>query len=120
MKNPFKMIAKRLVVAEANRMYRKAIKLADKRHEEEKNRIYVIEHPEDPKRLLLINKDEFLYIRHKLGITSKQQPLRMLKARAWYYTRNESERDPIPAKDLVIRRLAFVRDRLSAANLLGQ
>ena len=43
MKNPFKTLAKRLVTAESNRIFRKAIMLAEKRHNEEGKRIYVIE-----------------------------------------------------------------------------
>ena len=118
MKNPFKTLAKRLVTAESNRIYRKAIKLAENRYVEEKNRIYVIEHPEDPKKLLLVNKKEFLGLRHRYGITSKQQPIRMLKSQCWYYTKNGSGKDPIDPRTLTIRRLAFIRDRLLSAKLI--
>lgn len=118
MKNPFKTLAKRLVTAESNRIFRKAIMLAEKRHNEEGKRIYVIEHPENPKKLLLINDKEFLELRHRYGITSKQQPIRMLKSQCWYYTSNGSGKDPIDPRSLTVRKLAFIRDRLISAKLI--
>lgn len=120
MKKIFRKMARRLVTIYANRTFRKAIKVAESWHEGTHNKYFVITDPRDESKLVALDSRSFLKLRHDLGIKSKDCTLAMLKATCWYYTANANGKDKIPAKDLVVRRLAFVRDRIKAANLLDE
>lgn len=118
MKKLYKKVARYFVTKFNTRLYRLAINYAEKRHAEEHRTIYVIDSPNDESQLLVIGKREFLYIRKQLGISSKSLPEAVLKARCWYYTENENNKGKMPARDMEIRRLAFLRDRLLQKHLI--
>lgn len=120
MKKLFRKWAAYFVTAYANRTFRNAIKVADSWQGGTHKRHYVITDPNDDRKLVTINTEGFLEMRHALGIRSKDMPISYLKNTCWYYTPNNEGRDVIPARELVIRRLAFVRDRLNAAGLLDK
>ena len=120
MKKFFRKLASYCVTVYANRRFRKAMKVANSWYEHTKKRYYVITDPRNDSRLVALTSKDFFKIRRDLGIPSKQLPLAVLKKRCWYYTPNENGRDLIPARELVIRRLAFVKDRLEAAGLLAK
>ena len=118
MKKIFRKLASLCVTSYANRTFRNAIKVANSWYEHTGKRHYVITDPRNERKLVTISREGFCKLRHELGIPSKELTIQHLKNTCWYYTPNENKRDIIPAKELVIRRLAFVRDRLNAAGLL--
>lgn len=120
MKKFFKKLAAYFVTTYANRTYRNAIKVADSWRAATGKRYYVITDPRDERKLVSLDNKGFIQIRHELGIRSKDLTIGELKSRCWYYTANENGKDVIPARELVIRRLAFVRDRLKAAKLVEE
>lgn len=117
MKKHFRKLAAYFVTVYANRIYKQAITAAENRWEEEKTMMYVITDPGNPKRLIVINTKEFLDLRHRFKILSKQLPLHAIRNRCWYHTGNVNHRDQLTPKDIEIRRLAFIRESLKRAKL---
>lgn len=116
----FKKVARRVVAIYANRIYRKAVKVANSWYEGTGKRYFVITDPLNESRLVALDTKGFLKLRHDLGISSKDCTVAFLKNTCWYYTPNEKGKDRIEPRELVRRRLAFVRDRLEAAKLLDE
>lgn len=115
---PFKKLASFFVTAYANRVFRNAVKIADSWHEGTGKRYYVIFSPEGNDKLVAIDDKGFLEIRKAMGMTGKEYPIAKLKNTCWYYTLNNSGKDRITDRELEVRRLAFVRERLAKAKLL--
>lgn len=115
---PFKKLASFFVTAYANRVFRNAVKIADSWHEGTGKRYYVIFSPEGNDKLVTIDDNGFLAIRKAMGMTGKEYPIAKLKNTCWYYTPNISDKDRITDRELEVRRLAFVRDRIKKAKLL--
>lgn len=117
MKNPFKKVAALCVTAYAKLIYDQAVELAEGYYKMKPDMYYVISDPTKPKKLICINKDQFLELRHKFGIPSKALPISELKNTCWYHTKNISGKDGLTERDLTIRKLAFCRDLLLRAKL---
>lgn len=115
MKKFFRKLAGYVVTAYANRLYRKAVRIADKRHQEEKTMIYVIPSLFDPSRLVTCNRKEFRMVKEKLRIRS--QKVEHLKEGSYYYTPDAIGCNGIKPIDKEARRLAFVRLILRKARL---
>lgn len=108
-----------VVTAYANRIYRKAVKVADKRHEKEKEMIYVANGALNASVLRTYNRKEFRRAKRILHIyDNKQFNLSAMKKAAWYYTANRLEQDAMAARDKELRRLAFVKSLLVNAKLV--
>lgn len=116
MKNFFRRIAGHLVTIYANRLYRKAVKEAEKVHAERKERIYVASSIEDVKELVIYNRYKFRQIKNKLMIPKFY--ISNLKDGAWYYTADRSGSNGLSPEEKEARRLAFVRHVLHRAKLL--
>lgn len=117
--NIFKKLARRIVVAEAGRLYNKAVRLAEKQHEICGERIYVITDPANLNRLITVNDEGFKKIRKDvLHGSGKTYPLKDLKRFCWYYTRNHNERDPLPPNLLMGRKMGFVHECMNRAGVL--
>lgn len=117
MRKFFKRIAAFLITVYARRILKQAVTLAEMRHEEEKETIYIITSPEDERKLRVINEQEFLDLRHQFRIPSKKLPLWKLKNHCWYHTANASGKGMMSDKDREVRRLAFIRHMLKNAKL---
>ena len=100
----------------ANRIYRKAVKEADKVHAERKERIYVASSIEDVRELVIYNRYKFRQMKNKLFIPKYY--ISNLKDGAWYYTADRSEQNGLTPEEKEVRRLAFVRHVLHRAKLI--
>ena len=118
-KGLFRRMAIYVVTAYANRIYRKAVEAADKRHAEEKEAIYVSNGAINASTLCTYNRKEFRIAKRLLHIyDSKSFNIGRLKASSWYYTPNREEKDGMSARAKELRRLAFVKTILHNAKLV--
>lgn len=118
MKKFFRSIAKYVVTLYANRIYRKAVKVADERHEKEKEMIYVASSMADVRELNTYNRRQFRYMKNRLYIPKHY--ICNLKNGAWYHTADRGEKNGLSPQEKEIRRLAFVRHLLHRAKLLDE
>lgn len=116
MKKFFRKLAGYIVTYYANRIYRKAVKEADRVHAERKERIYVASSIEDVRELVIYNRYKFRQMKNKLFIPKYY--ISNLKDGAWYYTADRGEQNGLTPEEKEIRRLAFVRHVLHRAKLL--
>lgn len=117
MMNPFKKIARLCVGAYAKNLFNKAIEVAESKYKERPDMYYVINDPNNPKKLVVINNAQFRTIRHIMGIPSKELTMQTLKNTCWYHTKNLVGKDALSPRDITIRKLAFLRDLLHKAKL---
>lgn len=115
MKKIFKRLAGYLVTAYANRIYRKAVKIADQRHEKENTMIYVISSYFDESRLVTYNRKQFRSTKEFLKM--RQERVASMKAGSWYHTGDAIGRNGLSPQEKEARRLAFVRALLKKAKL---
>lgn len=109
-------LATYVVTAYANRIFWRAVKIADKRHQQENTIIYVASSIENQRKLVTYNRQQFRYIKNKLYL--QKFYITRLKEQCWYMTPDKSGKNGLSQKDIEIRRLAFVRQLLHAAKLL--
>lgn len=118
MKKFFRLIAAHIVTMYANRIYRNAVKIADKRHEKEKEMIYVASSLADVRVLTTYNRKEFRRMKNRLFIPKHH--ICNLKAGAWYHTADRGCIRGLNDKEKEARRLAFVKHVLERAKLLDK
>lgn len=116
MKKFFRKLAGYIVTFYANRIYRKAVREADRVHAERKERIYVASSIEDVRELVIYNRYKFRKMKNKLFIPKYY--ISNLKEGAWYYTADRSEQNGLSPQEKEVRRLAFVRHVLHRAKLI--
>lgn len=114
MKKLFKKLAKYVVAAYANRLYKKAVRLADKRHDQEKTMIYVVSGLAGKSSLACCNRAEFRAVKEKLHI---KDSVPSLKAGSWYHTADAIGRNGLAPIDKEARKRAFVRMVIAMAGL---
>lgn len=115
MKKIFKRLAGYVVTAYANRLYNKAVKMADDRHAQEKTTIYVISSYLDPKELVTYNREQFRRVKRLFKL--REEKIENLRAGSWYHTTDKGENNGLSDLDKEARRLAFVRMILQKAKL---
>ena len=118
MKKFFRKIAGYVVTVYANRIYRKGVKIADKRHEVEKEMIYLASSMLDIRQLITLNRRQFRYMKNRLFIPKHY--ICNLKNGAWYHTADRAGQRGLTDQEKEIRRLAFVRHILHRAGLLDE
>lgn len=116
MKKFFKKLAAYVVTIYANRIYRKAVKVADQRHEKEKEMIYVASSLSDVRVLTTYNRKQFREMKNRLFIPKHH--ICHLKAGAWYHTADRGCIRGLSEAEKEVRRLAFVKHVLDRAGLL--
>ena len=116
MKKFFRKLAGYLVTIYANRIYRKAVKEADRVHAKRKERIYVASSIEDVRELVIYNRYKFRQMKNRLFIPKFY--ISHLKDGAWYYTGDRLEHGCLTPEEKEVRRLAFVRHVLHRAKLI--
>ena len=115
----FRRIAVYVVTAYANHIYQKAVKVADKRHEEEKTTIYVANGTIDASELRTYNRNEFRRVKRFLKIyDNKSYNMCNFKQASWYYTPNAEGAGGMTPRTKELRRLAFVKNILRNAKLV--
>lgn len=108
-----------VVTVYANRIYRKAVEAAEKRHEVEKEMIYVSNGAINASVLRTYNRKEFRRAKRLLGIgDNKNYNVLMLKKSSWYHTANRNEEDKMSERTKELKRLAFVKTILRNAKLV--
>lgn len=118
MKKFFRRIAAFVVTVYANRIYRNAVKVADARHEKEKEMIYVASSLADVRVLTTYNRKQFRLMKNRLFIPKHY--ICNLKAGAWYHTADRGCIRGLSDKEKDARRLAFVKHVLDRAGLLDR
>ena len=119
MKRFFRTLAIYVVTAYANRIYRKAVKAADKRHAKDGEMIYVSNGVINGMVLRTYNRDQFRLAKRRLGIfDNKHYNCTALKAACWYHTANRSQLDAMSKSDKELRRQAFIKSLLIAAKIV--
>lgn len=118
MNNPFKKLAALCVTAYAKKIYNQAVRVAEDRYNEHPDMYYVITDPSNPKRLMCINTAQFLDLRHKYHVPSKSLPVSRLINQCWYHTKSKTGKNPLQDRDIMIRKLVFVRELLTNAKLI--
>lgn len=116
MKKFFRKIAGFIVTVYANRIYRKAVKEADKVHKERGEMIYVASSISDVREIVIYNRYKFRAMKHRLMIPKFY--INNLKDGAWYHTADRGEKNGLSEQEKEIRRLAFVKHVLHRAKLL--
>lgn len=116
MKKFFRKIAGYIVTIYANRLYRKAVKEADRVHEERKEMIYVASSIEDVRELVIYNRYKFRQMKYRLFIP--RYYICNLKDGAWYHTADRGGKNGLTPCEKEARRLAFVKHVLHKAKLL--
>ena len=126
-----KRLAKYLVTYYYNRCYNKAVAQADRRHDEEGEMMYVVDHLVKDQTLTVINRAQFRRMKHdmqKIGFRHKVENWQMywseqygtgiLKDGAWYHTADRSGQNGLSEVDREARRLFFIRVGLFRAKLI--
>ena len=107
-----------VVTAVAGRVYKQAVTLAERRHKETGRQVFVISSPKDGRELIVLTDREFLDMRGRMGIRSKDAPLKHLRQGCWYHTANHYGNDGISERSASIRRAALIKESLESAGLL--
>lgn len=115
MKKFFRKLAGYLVTAYANRLYRNAVKEAERVHNELGERIYVASSYRDISKLIILNREKFRLMKRALRIGKHY--ISNLKEGAWYYTADRSGANGLTQTETEARRLAFVQHMLVRAKL---
>ena len=115
MRKFFKKIARYVVAAYANRLYRKAVQKAEERHQQEKTMIYVISSFFEDSQLVCCSRQEFRECKERIG--RRDLKIDGLKAGSWYHTTDAIGKNGLSPVDKEARRIAFVRMVLKRAGL---
>lgn len=119
MKKFLAKIRKHFLSKKATRNYITACKLAEMRYASTGHTPqYVISAPDNECELMVCSSKEFLEMRKKLGITSKQLTLQQLKRGCWYRTPNRNGMDKLSAKDVMKRKFTYVYTVLDSRGLV--
>ena len=115
----FRRMAIYVVTAYANRIYKNAVFAAEKRHEEEKEMIYVCNGAIKASSLVTYNRKQFRNAKRILKVyDNKHYNVDALKNAAWYHTANRQEKEGLSDMAKELRRLAFVKNLLQQAKLV--
>lgn len=124
-KRLMRRMATAIVTYYYNRLYRKAVKIADERHKKEKETFYVIDHFIQGQTLSVINRKGFRLIKHAAQELHRdpiywtaEYGTPMLRKQAWYHTPDGSEKQALSELEKEARRIAFIRSGLRKAKLL--
>jgi hypothetical protein len=112
--NIFKKIARFFTVAYANRQYRLAVKLADKKHKENNDRYFVVIIPNSKVGLSVITRTDFRKFRNKGRFTTTYA---QMKKATIYHTPDRAELNAMSKEEIELRRLSFIRFVLLNAKL---
>lgn len=107
-----------VVTAIAGRVYKRAVTLAERRHNETGRQVFVISNPKDGRELIALTDREFLDMRGRMGVRGKDAPFKLLKTGCWYHTANQYGNDGISERHADIRRAALIKESLRGAGLI--
>ena len=93
-------------------------RLAKEKGKENYGRHYVISHPLNDRRLIVVTAKQHRQLRKEFNVPRNYLPVDCLEKQSWYYTAGASGKDGISYREEQIRRLAFVRMLLKKAKLI--
>lgn len=127
MKKFLRKLAAMVVTYYCNRIYRKAVREAERRHAKDREMFYVVDHLIRGQTLTVINRKMFRRMKadaqsivnptHKI-YQDKGFNIQILKDTGWYHTADRSGKNGLSEKDKEVRRMAFIRTGLQKARLL--
>lgn len=107
-----------------NRMYDKAVRDADAKHEEDGKAWYVVDHPFKEHRLAVMDRKAFRGLKHfaqsnGMGkvFWSHEYNMAALKESCWYHTADGSGKNTMDPKKKEFQRLVFIGVGLERAGL---
>ena len=117
-RNFFRRLATMVVTWQTNRIYDKAVRIADSRHEREHTRIYVVEDPLNPRSLAAFNRKQFRAVKELIRMGDPTYSVALMKEGAYYYTPDAGENGGLAPQEKEVRRLALIRLALKRAKLI--
>lgn len=114
----FRKLAIVVVTIYANYIYKKAVKMADKRYEKEKTMIYVASKTFRPDYLTTYDRRRFKAEKQIYGFHARLLTLQTLKNGCYYHTPDTAGNQQMTAHDKEARRRFFVQERLEKAKLI--
>lgn len=95
--------------AYADRMYRNAVKKADRLYAANRQHYYVCSSPYDPRKLVVLDRKTFRELKRKLGIKGEGNDMSALRDGSFYHTPDKSGNGGLSEREKEIRRLAYLR-----------
>lgn len=117
MKKLIKRLATYVVTAYAQHLYKRIVKKAEERHEQEKTMIYVVSALNDVSRLCLYNRKQFRAMKAACKIYDPNYGVKEMRDGAWYHTGDALGKRRLSAVDQEARRLIFIQHILKRSNL---
>lgn len=117
-RNPFKRLARKIVVIWANYVFKKAKSSADARYAREHTMIYVASQPFRPDILTTYDRRRFKMEKEVWGFSARLLTLQTLKNGCYYHTPDTAGNQGMDEKEMERRRLFFIKERLAKARLL--
>lgn len=102
----------------ARRAYDMGVEAAEKRHAKEHCTIYLAEDSFKPGRLVTYDKAQFKTEKRVYGVSARLLTMNTLRSGSYYYTKDTLEQHGISKHDRIVRRKAFVKERLRKAGLI--
>ena len=107
-----------MVTLWARHAYNMGVEAAEKRHAKEHCTIYLAEDSFKPGRLVTYNKLQFKTEKRVYGVSARLLTMNTLRSGSYYYTKDVLEQNGISKHDAIVRRKAFVKERLRKACLV--
>lgn len=112
MRKLFRKWASYFVTSYAKKIFKQAVDAANYKSQKLGQPVYVISHPFDDRKLIVITADEFVKLREQYRVTYLKMRTKDMIRDCWYRTE-----DPFPMSDQYVRQLAFIRLLLKKAKL---
>lgn len=117
-KNPFKILARKVVILWTKYIYNKAVKIADRRYREEHTMIYVVSKPFRPDLLVTLSKREFKAMKlYSWGYRGRLLTLQTLRNGCYYHTPDPVGNQSMDDNERARRLKYFIKERLIKAKL---
>lgn len=118
MRKLFRKLAAMVVTIYANYLYKKAVRIADRRYAREHQMIYVASKNFQPDYLTTYDKARFKTEKKVFGFHARILTLQTLKNGCYYHTPDRAGNQKMSEREKERRRLFFVRERLYKAKLI--
>lgn len=117
LKRIFRRPASWFVTQWAKKAYREGVEAAEKRHKASGRIIYVASATFRPDRLKTYDRVQFRTEKRVFGVHARLLTMNTLRRGCYYHTADMQGKNGLTEKDMMIRREAFIRERLKMAGL---
>lgn len=107
-----------IVTLYAKLIYRQGVEAAERRHAREGCTVYLASDSFFPDHLVTYTKPQFKEEKRVYGMAARLLTMNTLRYGCYYYTADRWERNGISDKEKIIRKKAFIRERLELAKLI--